>query len=72
MQKSMVIVYEDNPVTNGWSSAKIKCLNTTGCKGELKLNILFEEGQAVAAIEDEVTCPICGLVVVLAKHLRLQ
>jgi hypothetical protein len=72
MYKSVVRLIEDSPTDNGWSSAKIKCINTNGCDGELRVNILFEDGQAKAAMEDDVTCSKCGLVIGLDKSLRLQ
>jgi hypothetical protein len=72
MEKSIVKIIEDVPVDNGWSSVRIKCINKNGCDQELLVNILFENGEAQAAMEDDVTCPKCGLVVGLDQRLRLQ
>lgn len=72
MESSIVKIIEDVPTDNGWSSARIKCINEKGCSGELRVNILFENGVAQAAMEDDITCPKCGLIIGLDKRLRLQ
>lgn len=72
MERCTVKIIEDTPILNGWSKSKIKCISENKCDGELPLNVLFEEGHAVATKEDELICPKCGLIIGIDENLRLQ
>lgn len=71
-EKITVPVVEETTTINGWSKSKISCINEKGCKGQVELNVLFEDGYAVAVREDELICPICGITIGLDHRLRLQ